>query len=188
MTPRASDLLRWLDQAGLGEAETVYDPELNRRLDPFRVTHPIPLICAGAKCKTRIAHWALSSEGARVVPGPKRKPRRDDIAGEYRSSVRDRDLGGVAPGTLMVGGEADLIFPGFVGEGHFHPAIEWAMNGDGAITLDTNPTIGAGWPLRWRFTCPRCGRSYQYTNRAMLRQMLGAINARRDYIRAGKIR
>ena len=81
-----------------------------------------------------------------------------------------------------------LVFPKLKWEQRFEEPIEWAMNGDGVIGLETNPEIGSGWPLRWRFTCPRCNSQYVHTNKEMLRLFLHTLYARRGEIRPGTIR
>ena len=74
------------------------------------------------------------------MAGPERKPRKDRIAGERPRVEEDPLSGVVASPTAVVGGEADLLFPNLDLEGRFDRSIEWAMNSDGAIGLDANPT------------------------------------------------
>jgi len=92
----------------------------------------------------------------------------------------------IAPGPERRG--IGLVFPDLDWKQRFEEPIEWAMNGDGVITVETNPTVGSPWPLRWRFTCPRCNNQYVHTNKKMLRFFLQALYARRDQIRPGIVR
>jgi len=84
--------------------------------------------------------------------------------------------------------QTGLVFPDLEWEQRFEEPIDWAMNGDGVISLETNPEVGSGWPLRWRFTCPRCNSQYVHTNKEMLRLFLHTLYARREKIRPGTIR
>ena len=90
--------------------------------------------------------------------------------------------------TAIVGGVTDLRFPPFESSGRFEEPVEYAINGGGTITLETNPGVGSPWPLRWRFTCPRCGSERAHTNSYMIRLFLQALYARRRAIRPGIIR
>jgi len=49
------------------------------------------------------------------------------------------------------------------------------MTRSGVIRLETNPEVGSGWPLRWRFTCPRCHATRVHTNKDMLSLFLYTI-------------
>lgn len=185
MAPNVNYVIRWLSDTDLGEGELIYNPVLNPMLDEHRSTYPIAYRCSKEGCSKAIAYWALDSQGARVVPGPARRAKKRRLAGEYPT---EEDPWRQQPeGTEIVGGVADLVFPDFVWEGRFDVAIEYAMKGEGNISLATNPSVGSGWPLRWTFTCPRCRSQYTHTNKQMLVMFLQAVSARQASIRAGRL-
>jgi len=188
MLAQVNDLIRYLGESGLGEAELIYDSDLNRMLDPYRQTYPLAHRCPRARCRTTLAFWALASEGARVVPGPKRRERKGRVAGVYPTMTDPLDLRRPPiQDTRIVGGAADLMFPDLEFTHQKEQAIEWAERGDGLIRSDSNPEIGSGWPLRWTFTCAKCGTPYEYTNSTMLELFLHALYARRGEIRPGRM-
>ena len=43
MAAPVNDVLRWMDRTDLSEAEIVYDPDLNRALDPYPIYLPARL-------------------------------------------------------------------------------------------------------------------------------------------------
>ncbi len=188
MTENVNDVVRFLRETELNEAELIDDPELNLMLDSYRLTYPLPYKCSRERCSTTLGYWALHSTGARIAPGPERRHRKGQIAGIYPAEPLYRPGRPERQETAIVGGVADLLFPELEFQHRFEESIEWAENGDGVITLDTNPTVGSGWPLRWRFTCPRCNSQYVHTNKEMLRLFFQTLYARRDEIRPGTIR
>ncbi|MDF1595745.1 MAG: hypothetical protein P1T08_06570 [Acidimicrobiia bacterium] len=113
-------------------------------LDPLRTTPPLPFQCSRQRCRTTIAYWALTSHGARIAPGPRRRASRDGIAGTH-ADVEGR--------TVLVGGAADLMFPDFDHEGRFEVAVEWALDDrQGQINLVSSSTLASPWQRR-SFTC-----------------------------------
>lgn len=88
----------------------------------------------------------------------------------------------------MIGGVIDLRFPGLNFQHRFDEPIEWAMSPQTSIKLATNPSVGSPWPLRWVFTCPRCGARSRLKNSQMLDLFLRALYTGRREIRPGKIR
>ncbi len=86
-----------------------------------------------------------------------------------------------------MGGEADLLYPGLDHTGRFPEYVESAMRADSNIRLLTNPDLKAPYPLRFGFTCPRCGATFKHTNRGMLRLFLRALALRQREIRPTRI-
>ena len=180
-----SSLVRWFDATESSEAELVFDPELNRMLNSIRTTRPVRLKCGASECETTLAYWGLASGfEARVIPGPKRKPRGKRSAGTYRSELGSLLL----EQTYIIGGAADLVFPDFGWEQRFDQAIEYGMKGEGTIRCEPNPDVGSGWPLRWEFVCPGPGPAhYEYTNSEMLRMFSRAVGFGQDTIRPDRL-
>ena len=184
-----NDVINWLDETELPEEALIYDPELNRLLDSIRTTRPVHFRCGASECQTILAYWGLTSGGqARVVPGPKRKPRGKrssgtiQIEGPYRPGESQPKV------TQIRGGAADLVFPDFGREQRFDEAIEYGMKGEGTIRCEPNPDVGSGWPLRWEFVCPGPGPAhYEYTNSEMLRMFARAVGFGQDTIRPDRL-
>jgi hypothetical protein len=183
-----NNVIRYLDALKLDEGSLVDDEELNRMLDPYRPTYPMPYECQQERCTQAIAYWALHSQGARIAPGPERVYRKGDSAGVYPTALEHRPGRPQLQETSIVGGVADLRFPTLESKGRFEDPVEWAMSGEGFISLETNPTVGSPWPLRWGFICPRCRKPYVHRNRRMLRFFLKALYAEQKEIRPGTIR
>lgn len=181
-----NDLIRWLDRSRLAEAELMGSPELALMLDPYRDHPPLPYRCSKRRCREVIAFWALASDGARVVPAPDRRPARQRVAGLHMISTTS-PAGPSQPRSRLVGGEADLLYPGLQHSGRFPEYVEWAMRGDSNIRLLTNPDVKAPYPLRFGFACAHCGAHFEHTNRAMLRLFLRAIALCQREIRPTRI-
>lgn len=182
-------VINWLDQTDLHEEDLVYDRELNQLLDSIRTTRPLRFRCGARECQTTLAYWGLASgHQARVVPGPKRKPRGKRSAATYQQETAF--LPGEPPTTIpyIQGGAADLDFPDFGWEQRFDQAIEYGMKVADKIRCEPNPNVGSGWPLRWEFVCDGPGPAhYEYTNTQMLRMFAHTLYIRQDTIQPDRI-
>ena len=182
-------VVSFIDETHLAEEELVLNPELNELLDPIRTTRPLRYRCSVAECQTTLAYWGLASgHQARIIPGPKRKPRGKRSAGTYQQETTFRP--GEPPSSIpyIQGGAADLEFPDFGWEQKFDPAIEYAQKVADKIRCEPNPDVGSGWPLRWEFICPGPGPAhYEYTNKQMLRMFAHTLYLRQDTIRHSRI-
>ncbi len=187
MVNTVKDALDYLRSLETREGNLVDDPELNELLNPYRAAYPFPYQCQRDRCKTTIAYWALHTSGARIAPGPKRVHRKGVRAGEVPPASPQRLGRPLVAEPPIQGGAGDLSFPDLEWKQEFEQPIEWAMTGDGDISLETNPNVGSPWPLRWKFTCPRCGSQYPHTNRQMLDLFLHALYARQRTIRPGTV-
>lgn len=174
------DILR---DTEVGEENIVIDAELNRLLDALRPTYPMPYKCQAPRCSHTLAYWALHSSGARIAPGPARVERAANPAGKGLTLLPYRPGEPPRVQETIIGGVAALRFPELVFEGRFEEPVEWAISGQGNITLETNPEVGSPWPLRWGFRCARCGTPRKHTNGQMLRYFLDAIEQGASAIR-----
>jgi hypothetical protein len=121
--PRLSRTFRYIKHSDLDQAALIYDPELNRLLDPYRLTYPLGYECQRLKCRTSLAYWALDSNGARIVPGPERREWKGRVAGIYDKEPDPLDLRRQPiQETTTVGGVADLMFPVLNFEHRFDPS------------------------------------------------------------------
>lgn len=186
-----NDVIRWLEEASgsLNEQDLVLNPELNALLDRVRTARPIKLKCDKSRCETVLAYLGLASgHSARVIPGPKRKPRGKRSSGTYPAEGTYRPGRQPIHSKYVVGGAADLVFPDFGREGRFDEAIEYGQRGEGAIRCVPNPEVSSGWPLKWEFHCPGPGIAhYEFTNSALIRMFATAVQWRQDTIRAGRL-
>jgi hypothetical protein len=174
-----------LEQDGWDDAALLYHPTLTEFLTPLRPTYPKAFWCPADRCNQTIAFWAIASAGNRIVPGPARRPKKNRKAGVYEYA--DEFVTTLGETTSVAGGDVDLLFPDLDHLERAEEAVEWAERGDGIIRAEANPKVASGWPLRWVFTCPKCGNVYRYTNHQMLILFLQAIYARKDRIRPGRM-
>ncbi len=181
----ASQVIRYIDSQPVDEAELLRDHELARMLDRFREVGPLPFRCNRDRCKAPIAFWALSQSDARIEFGPERRPER--IKGPYVTEVEEPFRSQWDETEGITSASADLVFPDLEFQQRFAPYIEWAMDPSSNVELDADPSVGAPYPLRFRFTCPNCGVVHQHTNSTMLRAFLRAIQRRKSEVRLGRI-
>ncbi len=150
--PDAADLaLARIHQLGNVEGRSIYDPPLNRLLDPFRVLPALEIICSPQTCGRRLA-WCAIDRGHAFV-----------AATEKRAKPKQRR-----------GGMSDLAQPDQP-TGRFFPWIELAEAGHTTVRpVDyQNPS---GFPLRLDFV-GRCGHSHVTKNTTRLQAFLTAARS-----------
>lgn len=185
MVANANTVVRWLKTTELGDSALIDHAQLNEMLDPVRSTGPLRLMCSGDRCRTTLAYWALASQDARVIPAPARRTTTDSLQGTYSAEESEWR---VREKPLVASGEYDLLYPGLDHEGRYPQYVEWALRDDTNIHVEANPGIGSGYPLRFRFTCPRCEADDPYTNKRMLIEYLRALTLGQRAIRPGRLR
>ncbi len=103
MAANVKSVIQWLkNHDNLDEGALVDQSELNRLLDSLWTDPPLRYQCSRDRCKATLAYWALHSHGARIAPGPGRKPPPDRVAGYYRTEARL----GPSTSSMTVGGVA----------------------------------------------------------------------------------
>lgn len=157
--PQMDHALAQLQRAGGAmNPHRLDDPALNGALDPFRGHRPLRLRCPRTGCRGTIAWVALAPADARVIFSVN-GPRKGYVA---------RTRGSIPPAQLRPQPPA--------------PYDYWSLGPTGGTdsaqpaTRDPDDLT----PLRWRFTCQRCGAPYTLTNQTMIIKLIEAMtgNAR----------
>lgn len=183
MEPNANRVIRWLDETELDEAALAVDPELSRMLDPFRLIRPLAFRCGRDRCNTRIAWWAITSQGNRITFAPERGRRK--VRGVYLAEEPPWGRSFWQPTESLTSSAAELDYPGIPAHTRYGQDVEWALQEDSPVSVTANPDVKSGYPLRFTFTCPKCQAEYPLANSRMVQLHLRGIELGRGEVRPG---
>lgn len=165
MTAPYREILDRIEALAGDPRQLIYDPELNRLLEPLRTSDPIRVRCGNYSCRQPLGWWALDPQLARVWSVKRRLTKKESKGLGGIHELHDPDPHPLHGFELP---EREAMGP---------------QRGRKKVALTDHPGRGVtGIVTRRKHTCGKCGRQYPRTNETMLRDFVRAARSGSDVV------